>query len=107
MEIRVRVSGELAKGQVALTGNGAHVQAEVRFRDGVGVAELRLHSARLWSPGDPFLYTLTVSAGKDVYTLPVGLRTVEVRGREFLLNGEPVRFKGFGRHEDFCASGAV
>ena len=32
--------------------------------------------------------------------MPVGVRTVEVRGHEFLINGEPFYFTGFGKHED-------
>ena len=36
----------------------------------------------------------------DSYTLPVGVRTVEVRGTQFLINGEPFNFTGFGKHED-------
>ncbi len=30
----------------------------------------------------------------------MGVRTVEVRGTEFLINGEPFHFTGFGKHED-------
>jgi beta-glucuronidase len=30
----------------------------------------------------------------------VGIRTVEVRGAQFLVNGEPVYFTGFGMHDD-------
>lgn len=105
VDVMVRVAGKQARGRVVLAGGGAKVEAEVRFNDGEGRVELRLPSARLWCPADPFLYDLAVSTGEDVYTLPVGLRTVEVRGKEFLLNGEPVHFKGFGRHEDFYASG--
>ncbi|HEY8149653.1 MAG TPA: glycoside hydrolase family 2 TIM barrel-domain containing protein, partial [Vicinamibacteria bacterium] len=41
----------------------------------------------------------------DRYALDVGMRTVEVRGSQILLNGEPVFLKGFGRHEDFAVSG--
>ena len=36
----------------------------------------------------------------DAYPLPVGVRTVEVRGTQFLINGEPFYFTGFGKHED-------
>jgi len=36
----------------------------------------------------------------DVYHLPVGIRTVEVKETEFLINNEPFYFKGFGKHED-------
>lgn len=105
VEVRVQVDGDPRRGRVVLAGSGEQAEAELRFRDGAGAVELRVPSARLWSPADPFLYDLTVSAGKDLYTMPVGLRTVEVRGKEFLLNGEPVYFRGFGRHEDFWASG--
>jgi beta-glucuronidase len=41
----------------------------------------------------------------DSYTLAVGIRTVEVRGTEFLINGEPFYFTGFGRHEDIPVLG--
>lgn len=36
----------------------------------------------------------------DVYELPFGVRTVEVKDGQFLINGEPFYFKGYGRHED-------
>ena len=36
----------------------------------------------------------------DSYCQSVGVRTVEVRGKEFLINGIPFYFKGFGKHED-------
>ena len=59
----------------------------------------------LWRPGAAYLYELTVemlAVGKvvDSYSIPVGIRTVEVRGHDFLINGEPFYFTGFGKHED-------
>jgi beta-glucuronidase len=64
---------------------------------------------RLWGPNDPFLYTLTTRLGGgaplDEYALPVGLRTVEVKGEALLVNGEPVHLRGFGKHEDFALHG--
>jgi beta-glucuronidase len=58
-----------------------------------------------WRPGEGYLYDLRVELTReaevvDSYTLPVGVRTVEVRGTQFLVNGEPFRFTGFGKHED-------
>ena len=35
----------------------------------------------------------------------VGVRTVEVDGARFLINGEPFYFKGFGKHEDSAVRG--
>ena len=42
----------------------------------------------------------TAGALVDSYHQTVGVRTVEVRGTEFLINGEPFYFTGFGKHED-------
>ena len=41
----------------------------------------------------------------DSYHQSVGVRTVEVRGTQFLVNGEPVHFTGFGMHEDHVMLG--
>ena len=63
-----------------------------------------------WRPGEGHLYDLRVelldgAAVVDSYTLPIGIRTVEVRGTKFLVNGEPFSFTGFGKHEDAAVRG--
>ncbi|MCD8382223.1 MAG: beta-glucuronidase [Clostridiales bacterium] len=60
----------------------------------------RIPNAVLWQPGRAYLYTARVSFGEDVYEQTFGVRTVEVRGTQFLINGRPFYFKGFGKHED-------
>ena len=58
-----------------------------------------------WSPEEPNLYTVVISlldsAGKTIESTStrVGFRTVEVKGREFLLNGKPVMIRGVNRHD--------
>ena len=37
---------------------------------------------------------------EDVYTLPVGIRTVHVTSTQFLINGKPFYFHGVNKHED-------
>ena len=81
-----------AAGETVATAEGA---------DGV----LAVPAARPWSPADPYLYRLEVSHGSDEYWLPVGIRTVQVDGDRLLLNGEPVRLRGFGMHEDVALRG--
>ena len=83
-----------AKGQIVATSNGAEGRIE-------------LPEARLWNPypGEPYLYTLRIVYGEDVYEQPFGIRTVEVRGTQFLINGAPFYFKGFGKHEDSAFHG--
>lgn len=36
----------------------------------------------------------------DFYTLPVGIRTVAITERQFLINGKPFYFQGVNKHED-------
>lgn len=105
----VRVAVQLneaaaARGSLTLGGSETY-GAELTFESGVATTELRVPNARLWSDTDPYLYELAVQAAGDRYTLKVGIRTIAVDGGKLLLNGKPVRLNGFGRHEDFIASG--
>ena len=49
---------------------------------------------RSWRPDDPVLYDVELRLGEDVVRSYVGFRTIERRGRELLLNGEPLRIAG-------------
>lgn len=59
-----------------------------------------IDKARLWQPGNAYLYTARVEYGQDLYEETFGVRTVEVKGNQFLINGAPFYFKGAGKHED-------
>jgi beta-galactosidase len=70
-----------------------------------------LPNARLWSPDDPYLYTVRteVRLGDrlvDAVENPLGLRWVQVDPeRGFLLNGEPLKLLGTNRHQDYPGLG--
>ncbi|TLM83566.1 beta-glucuronidase [Pseudarthrobacter sp. NamE2] len=71
---------------------------------------LSIEAVTLWQPGAAYLYDLVVELldGEEVidsYTEPFGVRTVEVRGTQFLINGKPFYFTGFGKHEDTAVRG--
>lgn len=90
----------------------AEAAVEVRTRQGELVAQaqglqgtLTIQAPHLWQPLKPYLYEVTVSYGADQYVLPYGVRTVEVRGGKFLINGQPFYFKGYGKHEDTFPAG--
>ncbi|MCB0128990.1 MAG: hypothetical protein KDE58_42280, partial [Caldilineaceae bacterium] len=73
-------------------------------------ATIEVANAKLWGPGHPHLYPLTVTLHDndtvlDRYTLDIGIRTIAVAGDQLLLNGEPIFLKGFGKHEDFPIHG--
>lgn len=74
--------------------------------EGTGAeGELKIKDAELWWPGNAYLYTAEVTLGEDVYKENFGVRSVEIRGTEFLINGKPFYFKGFGKHEDIEVHG--
>lgn len=95
--------------RLTLDGGAAPVLATGRVSGGRARVEFTVPAVRPWSPKDPFLYRLTVAIGGerplDVYSLKIGVRTVEVKGSQILVNGEPVFLKGFGKHEDFAIHG--
>lgn len=70
----------------------------------------RLDSVRLWEVLDAYLYTAHVELivdGNvvDSYDESFGVRSIAVEEGQFLLNGKPVYFKGFGKHEDTFING--
>ena len=71
----------------------------------VETVSLTLASANRWSPDHPFLYTLaaTVQSGAPVdrVTQRFGVRKIETRGREILLNGERFIARGVNRYDEY------
>lgn len=59
-----------------------------------------IENVRLWEPLNAYLYTAEISFGDDFYAETFGVRTIEVKGTQFLINGKPFYFKGYGKHED-------
>lgn len=53
-----------------------------------------------WSPEHPKLYRVTITAGSDTVEDWIGFRTIETRGHEILLNGEPIFLRGIAMHEE-------
>ncbi len=67
---------------------------------------LRIAAPKLWGIDHPNVYRMSVeisdASGKllDQQSDTFGLRTIEIRDRHLLLNGERVRLTGLTRHED-------
>jgi beta-glucuronidase len=104
--------------EVETGGGEAEVAVTLRDAEGGEVAratgakgELTVEDVRLWQPGEGYLYDLTVElhgadgALVDIYSLPIGVRTVRVDGPRFLINEKPFYFRGFGKHEDAAVRG--
>ena len=97
--------------EIEAVGTG-EASIQLRTRQGELVAEgtglsgtLHIANVTLWQPLKAYLYEVTVRFGEDVYTMTYGVRTVEVKGGKFLINGQPFYFKGYGKHEDTFPAG--
>ena len=69
---------------------------------------LKPKAPRLWSPENPFLYTLALAwryAGENSVEFPVGIRQFQVKDGRILLNNRPVWLQGFGNHEEYAGHG--
>lgn len=96
------------------------VEVNIYDRNGTKVAtnrgqinedsKVEVKSVQLWWPflmhADPgYLYQLEVRLSSsaevlDVYRMKFGFRTLEWNDKQFLINGKPIYFRGFGKHED-------
>jgi beta-glucuronidase len=54
----------------------------------------------LWSPENPKLYNVEIAAETDQVTDRIGFRSIEVRGTDILLNGNPIFLRGTSLHEE-------
>ncbi|KAH7413977.1 glycoside hydrolase superfamily [Phaeosphaeria sp. MPI-PUGE-AT-0046c] len=97
-----------------LTGHETHCKVSVKDEDGIEVAtatgldnHIKVPSVHLWQPGAAYLYEVTIKlccgpddSVLDIYRVKTGIRTVQVKGSQFLINNQPFYFTGFGKHED-------
>lgn len=100
--VKYEIESKGADFQVLLKDKNGNLVSGGKGKKGV----LEVKSPILWEPGNPYLYTLEVrlldeNEIVDLYRLDIGIRTVKVEGKYFLINDKPFYFKGFGKHEDF------
>ncbi|RIN86353.1 beta-glucuronidase [Mammaliicoccus sciuri] len=100
VEYTVKASGNQSI-QVDIVDQEGHIVASQNGAE----STIEIENVHLWQPGDGYQYTLAVSIKADdevidYYEEPFGVRSIEVKNGQFLINGEPFYFKGFGKHED-------
>ena len=76
-------------------------------------ATVRVPDFRLWSPDAPALHEVSLDPGRGTadaghaVRCRFGIRTVEAKNRQILLNGKPIYLKGANRHEAHPQFGAA
>ena len=96
----VSVAGQQAKKTVPLPADGS-AQAEL---------SCLCPDVCAWSPEAPCLYTVCATLLIDGQPMDdlidrIGFRDVRTEGNRILLNGEPLRLRGFNRHEEYGGFG--
>jgi beta-galactosidase len=77
------------------------------------VQQMRIDQPHLWSPDDPYLYTVRSTVKKqdrivDEYDTVLGIREIAFDAdRGFLLNGKPLKLNGVCLHHDGGSVGAA
>lgn len=97
----VAVPGATAKKAIPALKPGEEVTVETSFH---------VNNPQKWTAETPKLYTTVVKindGAKAVETLSsrTGFRSIEIKGRLFLVNGVPIKLKGVNRHENWPNDG--
>ncbi|MHB9294968.1 beta-glucuronidase [Pillotina sp. SPG140] len=99
----VTLSDLTAKGKLCINIDGLIDGAEIAMHEGTG--EITCAAApHLWSPEDPFLYTVQITYQdgglSDTVCDTIGFREIRTHGSDILLNGRKILLNGISVHED-------
>ena len=85
---------ELKLSQIVTADNKGHASFEFDAKQ-----------AELWSPDNPKRYSVLIKSKHDELKDDIGFRTIATRGKQLLLNDEPLFLRGISVHEEYSAKG--
>jgi len=119
LDVRVRlrnVGRKTLRRRVAASVAGKRIEVGAATLGPRKTRELRARlgplRVRPWSAESPTLYDLTIELRDDDAAVDdlidrVGFREIKVRGKRLLLNGRPLRLRGYNRHEYHAQYGSA
>jgi len=69
-------------------------------KTGHALIQFSIDNAVLWTPETPKLYQVNISSSESQVTDQIGLRTIETKGADLLLNGKSIFLRGICSHEE-------
>lgn len=69
-------------------------------KDNNAAMNFTLPSFQRWSPENPVCYKVIISTQSERIEEKIGFRTIQVKGKQLLLNGHPVFLRGISIHEE-------
>jgi beta-glucuronidase len=85
---------------LAIAGLSVKLQGQTDSAGNWRATAIAPRALQRWSPETPRLYDVSIAAGDDLWRDRIGLRTIETRGADILLNGKPVFLRGISMHEE-------
>jgi beta-glucuronidase len=79
---------------------------ELKFRKDIAATNdsvafnSKIDQLQMWSPANPKLYQVVITSNNEKIKDKIGFRTVEVQGKQILLNGKPLFLRGICVHEE-------
>lgn len=70
-----------------------------------GQVKFELENPILWNTERPYLYTIVLQTEYETIVDELALRTIEIRDRVLLFNGEKIKFRGVNRHDSDPVTG--
>lgn len=101
IDVRLEIDGESTPDRITL--NIPELDITVRKRNETASTldfSIEVDKLEKWSPENPKLYTIQINAGVDQIRDRIGFRTIQVKGKDVLLNGESIFLRGICMHEE-------
>jgi len=107
----INAETKLIEGSVKLSGDQVprvakveipelNLSTNIAIKNGTGSFTFNTNQLSLWSPKNPKLYNIVITAGEDKLKDKIGFRTIATRNKEILLNGQPIFLKGISIHDE-------
>lgn len=100
LDVDITVSGSLTGGTYRLEKAGKSIiSGEFTVSDGKAKIHVELEDVCSWTAEKPVLYEFTVEAGKHQIQNRIGFRTVEIKEKNFTVNGKIILLNGVNHHD--------
>lgn len=100
IEFKVWLNGSNQEDAVLIDIPELKLKKTIKVVDGYASAFFKVKIPTYWEPKTPKLYNVKLSLNGTTLNDNIGFRTIEVKGKDIMLNGEPIFLKGISLHEE-------
>lgn len=96
VDVKLKIANLAKKTQLTLIADGERRTYKIQpSSDGITNVNFPMgNDVKLWDEFSPELYTMTAIIGSDTVAEKFGMREIEIKGRQFYVNGRPTFIRG-------------